>query len=47
METPEHDAWKADQFSENPKEIRQANETRLMLVKQIRENSIDWLRKLL
>ena len=28
METPEHDAWKADQFSEKPKEIRQANETR-------------------
>lgn len=37
METPEHDAWKADQFSENPKEIRQANETRLSLIKQIRE----------
>ena len=37
METPEHDAWKADQFSENPKEIRQANETRLRLIKQIRE----------
>lgn len=37
METPEHDAWKADQYSEDPKEIRQANETRLKLVRTIRD----------
>lgn len=37
METPEHDAWKADQFSENPKEIKEADETRLKLIRQIRE----------
>lgn len=37
METPEHNAWKADQFSENPKEIKDAKETRLNLIRIIRE----------
>lgn len=37
METPEHDAWRADQFSEDPKEISEANKTRLNLVRLIRE----------
>lgn len=37
METPEHDAWKSDQFSENPRENKRANETRLALVRMIRD----------
>lgn len=41
METPEHDAWKADQFSEDPKEIREADETRLILYRFIRDTLND------
>lgn len=37
METPEHDAWKADQYSEDPKEIKKANETRLTLIRTIKD----------
>lgn len=40
METPEHDAWKADQFSEDPSEIKKADETRLSLIRKIREELI-------
>ncbi|WP_276907278.1 hypothetical protein [Peptoniphilus duerdenii] len=37
METPEHNAWKADQFSENPKEIKEADATRLKMIREIRD----------